>query len=674
MDGNHAYVTGLYDNAVSWYDRNASTGALTYGGMLRDGWFGVDGLRSAHSVILSSDGNYAYVTAGSNDHSVSWFTRDSGTGALSYGYASDANYTLTAADLGKTITVMASYTDGGAFDHDVSSVGIAPIQNSAPTNLNVTAPLLIAENQPIGTVVGEFNATDPDGDSLTYQLVSGAGSDDNHLFTMDADGTLRLAQVLDYESNVSSAFRTLPGIALNINPGFEDGLTGWGIFGDGNASAVTDPSFVQQGQKAINFHRYGPYYARLVGASYAQLYAGRTYSFSMDFLNYGNSMYSGDQFELHRPGGISHGDPVITDIGNNWKRLTRTLSTSSDVQYLIHFAKIKTGDQFIDNAVVLDITDDDGDGIPHYLEDISAAGYGDDPFFFVRVRTTDEHNSSTEKSFVVTLTDSIEPGQNQHTVDLNSSVDLEMIWVEPGTFSMGSPTTEADRQADETQHNVTLTKGFYLGKYEVTQAQYEAVMSGNGDGLSPTPSMYSGNPNRPVERIAWNDVQVFLSRLNAAEMAAGRLPNGWEYALPSEAQWEYACRAGTTTAYYWGDDINSSHANYNWDAEHNTGIDYKRTRDVGRYPANPWGFYDMLGNVEEWTNDRYVSSYPNGNVSDPEGPGSGTTDRVKRGGAWNTSAPDVVGQKKLQQPNRSGKLFSRFPSGAKEYQSHTLRS
>ena len=110
--------------------------------------------------------------------------------------------------------------------------------------------------------MGEFNANDLDGDSLTYQLVSGAGSDDNHLFTMDSDGTLRLAQVLDYESDITGAFRTLPGIALNANPGFEDGLTGWGIFGDGNASEVTNPSLVQQGQKAINFHRYGPYYAK----------------------------------------------------------------------------------------------------------------------------------------------------------------------------------------------------------------------------------------------------------------------------------------------------------------------------------------------------------------------------------------------------------------------------
>ena len=125
----------------------------------------------------------------------------------------------------------------------------------------------------------------------------------------------------------------------------------------------------------------------------------------------------------------------------------------------------------------------------------------------------------------------------------------KMIWVQPGTFTMGSPITEAGRKTSELERNVTLTEGFYLGKYEVTQAQYEAVMAGNADGLSATPSQFGGS-NRPVEQVSWNDVQVFLSRLNQSEQAAGRLQSGWEYALPTEAQWEYACRAGTKTAYH----------------------------------------------------------------------------------------------------------------------------
>ena len=110
-----------------------------------------------------------------------------------------------------------------------------------------------------------------------------------------------------------------------------------------------------------------------------------------------------------------------------------------------------------------------------------------------------------------------------------------MIWVEPGTFTMGQIGVEYA----EPEHNVTLTKGFYLGKYEVTQAQYEAVMAGNTQGLESTPSTFENNPNRPVEMVSWDDVQVFLERLN--EQETGNLPAGWAYALPTEAEWEYAC-------------------------------------------------------------------------------------------------------------------------------------
>ena len=209
--------------------------------------------------------------------------------------------------------------------------------------------------------------------------------------------------------------------------------------------------------------------------------------------------------------------------------------------------------------------------------------------------------------------------------DLNASVAMEMIWVEPGSFTMGSPTTEAGRSTvtdRETEHNVTLTNGFYLGKYEVTQAQYEAVMTGNTDGLSATPSNWPNNADRPVEKVSWDDIQKFLTRLNAQQ--AGNIPAGWAYVLPTEAQWEYACRAGTTTAYSWGVDINSSDANYN----SNIG----QTADVGQYSANPWGFFDMHGNVWEWTADWYAA-YSSGAQTDPEGPATGST-RVIRGGSW----------------------------------------
>ena len=223
----------------------------------------------------------------------------------------------------------------------------------------------------------------------------------------------------------------------------------------------------------------------------------------------------------------------------------------------------------------------------------------------------------------------------EYTADLNASVQLEMLWVEPGTFTMGSPTTEAGRQADrEDEHNVTLTKGFYLGKYEVTQAQYEAVMTGVTGDRNATPSNWHGNPDRPVEMVSWEDAQIFLIRLN--DQQVDNLPIGWSYVLPTESQWEYACRAGTTTAYSWGDSIASTNANYNWDGNWNTGDDFKQTRDVGQYSANPWGFFDLQGNVWEWTADWYEVTYPVGDpVIDPTGASSGSK-RARRGGSWFT--------------------------------------
>jgi formylglycine-generating enzyme required for sulfatase activity len=227
-----------------------------------------------------------------------------------------------------------------------------------------------------------------------------------------------------------------------------------------------------------------------------------------------------------------------------------------------------------------------------------------------------------------------------HTVP--SASNLEMLWVEPGTFTMGSPTSEAGRGLNETEHNVTLTKGFYLGKYEVTQAQYEAVMTGNGNGLSATPSNWPNNPNRPVEQVSWDDVQIFLNHLNAAEQAAGRLPSGSSYALPTEAEWEYACRAGTTTSYSWGATIASANANYN----SNIG----QTADVGQYAANPWGFFDMHGNVWEWCSDRY-GTYLAGPVSDPSGAASGSSRVDRGGGCWSSGGTYLRSARRGQNPS-----------------------
>ena len=163
-------------------------------------------------------------------------------------------------------------------------------------------------------------------------------------------------------------------------------------------------------------------------------------------------------------------------------------------------------------------------------------------------------------------------------------------------------------------------------------------MTGVTGDRNATPSYWHGNPDRPVEKVSWDDAQVFLTRLN--EQQAGNLPAGWSYVLPTESQWEYACRAGTTTAYSWGASISSLNANYNASG-------YSQTRDVGQYAANPWGFFDMHGNVREWTAGWYHAAYPTDNpVVDPTGPASGS-DRVLRGGSWFTDGTSLRSAKRL---------------------------
>jgi sulfatase modifying factor 1 len=200
-------------------------------------------------------------------------------------------------------------------------------------------------------------------------------------------------------------------------------------------------------------------------------------------------------------------------------------------------------------------------------------------------------------------------------------LSLDMLWVKPGTFEMGSPEDEEDREDDETLHEVTLTSGYWLGKHLVTQAQWEKVMGDN-------PSEFEG-VNRPVDGVSWTDVTSFCEKLTERESKAGRLPAGMEYQLPTEAQWEYACRAGTTTAYAFGDSLTEKDANFDENVD--------ETTDVGKYPANPWGFHDMHGNVDEWCADWYGENYPTGNMTNPTGPAVGSR-RVGRGGAWINSA------------------------------------
>ena len=212
-----------------------------------------------------------------------------------------------------------------------------------------------------------------------------------------------------------------------------------------------------------------------------------------------------------------------------------------------------------------------------------------------------------------------------HTITLPGGATMEMIYCPPGEFMMGSPTTEEGRLYIEKQHHVRLTKGFWLGKYLVTQKQWLSVMGNN-------PSEFTGDDALPVERVSWNDCQAFIAKINALSGCGAR--------LPTEAEWEYACRAGTTTAYSWGNALNGDRANCNRNYPSGTakkGPYLEKTTQVGKYGANPWGLCDMHGNVWEWCADWY-GDY-SGDAVDPTGPASGAF-RVLRGGSWYFYARD----------------------------------
>ncbi len=199
------------------------------------------------------------------------------------------------------------------------------------------------------------------------------------------------------------------------------------------------------------------------------------------------------------------------------------------------------------------------------------------------------------------------------TITLPGGATMEMVWCPPGTFMMGSPAGEEGRYNNETQHRVTLTQGFWLGKTEVTQKQWKSVMGSN-------PSYFKGD-NLPVECVSWDDCQEFCKKAGMR--------------LPTEAEWEYACRAGSTTAYYWGNALNGDKANCDGNYPCGTTVKgpYKqKTTPVGSYSPNAWGLYDMHGNVWEWCADWY-GDYQGGAVTDPTGPGAGSH-RVGRGGSW----------------------------------------
>lgn len=203
---------------------------------------------------------------------------------------------------------------------------------------------------------------------------------------------------------------------------------------------------------------------------------------------------------------------------------------------------------------------------------------------------------------------------------------MEFTWIPAGSFMMGSPAGEPERENGEKQHRVTLTKGFYMQTTEVTQGQWKAVMGNN-------PSYFQdcGN-NCPVEKVSWDDVQEFIRKLNNQDR-----PN--RYSLPTEAQWEYAARAGKQTPFYFGKCLSTSQVNYNGNypmSSCSTGKYQKQTLPVKSFSPNKWGLYNMHGNVWEWCQD-WKGDYSFNSVVNPKGPLSGS-DRVIRGGSWSDHA------------------------------------
>jgi formylglycine-generating enzyme required for sulfatase activity len=209
-------------------------------------------------------------------------------------------------------------------------------------------------------------------------------------------------------------------------------------------------------------------------------------------------------------------------------------------------------------------------------------------------------------------------------VSVPAPADTNLVFIQPGTFTMGSPTNEVDRVLWEgPQTAVTISRGFWMGRYEVTQAEYEAVMGDN-------PSRFTGDPNRPVETVSWFDATAYCDALTERERAAGRTGTNSVYRLPTEAEWEYACRAGTTTRFSYGDDPGYPNLTaYAWYGDNSGGT----THPVGQKLPNPWGLYDMHGNVFEWCQDCWSDNLPGGIAVDPQGPASGSLG-VARGGDW----------------------------------------
>jgi formylglycine-generating enzyme required for sulfatase activity len=215
--------------------------------------------------------------------------------------------------------------------------------------------------------------------------------------------------------------------------------------------------------------------------------------------------------------------------------------------------------------------------------------------------------------------------------DERAAAGIRLCWCPAGRFLMGSPPDEPERRPDEGQVEVTLTRGFWMAKYEVTQGQWKRAL---GKLPGPLTAELPEGDDFPVGNVNFAEAEAFCRRLTELGRRSGDLPPGWEFRLPTEAQWEYACRAGTTTATAFGDRLSSKQANFKGDPYNGAepGPSLGRAAKVGSYPPNAWGLHDMHGNIYEWCRDWYHAKLPSG--VDPDLSTATAKSRVRRGGCW----------------------------------------
>lgn len=238
--------------------------------------------------------------------------------------------------------------------------------------------------------------------------------------------------------------------------------------------------------------------------------------------------------------------------------------------------------------------------------------------------------STLASSLVAQESVPMQPGTKAGDLWDGNALGIKFRWCPPGSFRMGGPPSEDFHHKDEAQVDVTLTKGFWMGQHEVTQGEWEQVM---GPTVWKRTPFDKAGPNYAATNICWEDAVEFCQQLTAREHADGKLPKSLEYSLPTEAQWEYACRAGTTTPFSFGDD-EAKLSEYAWYGGRYGDGNAKEERcvhEVGKFKPNTWGLHDMHGNVFEWCRDWYAEKLPGG--TDPEVRAEATY-RVYRGGSW----------------------------------------